>query len=212
MGSSHFDGWLFLSSFHMHEANLPSFLCKPRHLGRQMWCPFHCSKYDCWYKEIRDMKIKIKFPRQLGRGEYKRESSCKSHEKSCYWICKTLRDALLSTLSLTTLLFVCCSAKRGKEMISILLLLLLAAFSFRSPFSLVASKASLFIYCSRASSSLLLSDWNPIFLIQRSLITSWRLPSIFCTLLSLPIFFASLRHFINSPTLSNLWKQWKIRL
>ena len=84
-----------------------------------------------------------------------------------------------------------------KKMISILLCsfsLHVVAFSFRS------LRRRLCLYRS--------SDWNPIFLIQRSLITSWRLPSIFCTLLSLPIFFApsSLRHFINHTVLKvNIW-------
>ena len=116
---------------------------------------------------------------------------CKSHEKS-YWICKTLRNN--ATLSMRySLCLLRYSRARGKENdINFALLfftLYVVAFSFRS------LRRRLCLYRS--------SDWNPIFLIQRSLITSWRLPSIFCTLLSLPIFFApsSLRHFINHTIL-----------
>ena len=117
---------------------------------------------------------------------------CKSHEKS-YWICKTLRNNATLLSMRYSLCLLRYSRARGKENdINFALLfftLYVVAFSFRS------LRRRLCLYRS--------SDWNPIFLIQRSLITSWRLPSIFCTLLSLPIFFApsSLRHFINHTIL-----------
>ena len=142
--------------------------------------------YDCSYKEVRDMKIQIR-----NHNSHTRGCLCKSHEKS-YWICKTLRNN--ATLSMRySLCLLRYSRARGKENdINFALLfftLYVVAFSFRS------LRRRLCLYRS--------SDWNPIFLIQRSLITSWRLPSIFCTLLSLPIFFApsSLRHFINHTIL-----------
>ena len=136
-------------------------------LARQMFPLFLCMIADIRKYVIWKSKSKITIPMK--------GCLCKSHEKS-YWICKTLRNN--ATLSMRySLCLLRYSRARGKENdINFALLfftLYVVAFSFRS------LRRRLCLYRS--------SDWNPIFLIQRSLITSWRLPSIFCTL---PIFFA----------------------